>query len=224
VRCSLVAIPFLALSAELVMAQAPGAAVRLPPPDRTGTAPLESLLDRRHSTREFADRPLDLGTVSQFLWAAGGVHRSGGRRTIPSAGALYPLEIYLVAGAVSGLGAGVYRYGPRSHTLALTTEGDMRVRLTASAVGQRWMITAPAVLVVAAEYERTTGKYGERGIRYAQIEVGAVAQNVYLQAEALGLGTTLVGAFDDAEVAQVLGLPAEHRPLGLLPVGSPALR
>jgi len=138
--------------------------------------------------------------------------------------ALYPLVVDLVAGDVPGLGAGVYRYDPPSHTLVLATDGVVRARLAASAVGQGWMATAPAILVVAAEYERTTAKYGERGIRYTYLEVGAVAPNVYLQAEALGLGTTLVGALDGAQVAQVLGLLAAHRPVGLMPVGSPALR
>lgn len=220
----LLSVPVLALGVDLAIAQVPGVTVLLPPPDRAGKVPLESLLSGRHSTREFAERPLDLPTVSQLLWAVGGVNRPDGQRTVPSAGALYPLEVYLVAGDVSGLEAGVYRYDPRAHTLVRTVEGDVRARLATAAVRQRWIASVPVVLVVAAEYERTTGKYGDRGVRYAHIEVGAVAQSVYLQAGALGLGTTLVGAFDDAEVAKVLGLPSAHRPLGLLPVGSPVPR
>jgi SagB-type dehydrogenase family enzyme len=159
--------------------------------------------------------------VSQLLWAAQGVTDADGGRTAPSAGALYPLEISLVAGAVEGLSHGIYRYRPRRHELVRSAEGDRRSVLARAALRQDWMKAAPAILVVAAVYSRTTGKYGERGRKYVHMDVGHAAQNVYLQAAALDLGTTFVGAFHDNQVKQCLELPAAEHPLGLMPVGHP---
>ncbi len=213
-----------ALAPDLAVAQKPSATVALPRVEPSSKASLASLLEERRSVREFSGRPLALGDLSQVLWAAIGVNRADGRRTVPSAGALYPLDIYVVAGAVGGLPVGVYRYLSNEHTLVRTADDDRREAVVRAALRQAWMGRAPVILVVTAEYERTTVKYGDRGVRYAHIEVGSVAQNVYLQCAALGLGTTFVGAFYDDEVREVLGLPAVHRPLGLLPVGSPATR
>lgn len=210
------------LAPDLAVAQNPGATVALPRVEPSSKATLASLLEERRSVREFSGRPLALADLSQVLWAAIGVNRTDGRRTVPSAGALFPLDIYVVTGAVGGLPVGVYRYLPDEHTLARTAEDDRREAVVQAAVQQAWMGRAPVILVVTAEFERTTVKYGDRGVRYAHIEVGSVAQNVYLQCAALGLGTTFVGAFYDDEVREALGLSAGHRPLGLLPVGSPA--
>lgn len=193
----------------------------LPGPDRTGHVPLETLLDRRRSERDFAERPLALARLAQLLWAGLGRNGLAGGRTVASAGALYPLDLYVVAGDVQDLAPGVYRYEPASHALLRVEAGDRRRELAGAALGQQWVADAPAVLVVVAVYARTTGKYGERGVRYARMEVGLIAQNVYLQAEALDLGTTFVGAFDDAAVQQSLGLPHDVEPLALLPVGIP---
>ncbi|MBE0594947.1 MAG: SagB/ThcOx family dehydrogenase [Gemmatimonadales bacterium] len=212
------------LGVEAVVAQEPGSRIVLPQGDPAPAATLGSLLDARRSVREFSARPFELAEVARVLWAAIGVNRPDGRRTVPSAGALFPLELYVVAGDVAGLVDGVYRYVPLEHALEPTADGDRRAALAQAALRQAWVGRAPVVLVVAAEYERTTVKYGDRGVRYAHMEVGGVAQNVYLQSAALGLGTTFVGAFDDEEVGEVLGLPVAHRPLGLLPVGSPAIR
>jgi SagB-type dehydrogenase family enzyme len=191
----------------------------LPPVEPKGELSLEEAIQLRRSVREFGRRTLALEDVSQLLWAAQGITARGGFRTAPSAGALYPLELYLVAGDVEGLSAGVYWYRPKTHELIHLASGDLRKRLASAALGQSPVRRAPAVLVIASVYERTTGKYGQRGHRYAHIEVGHVAQNVYLQAAARGLGTVLVGAFDDTEVQDVLGLPPDHKPLGLMPVG-----
>jgi SagB-type dehydrogenase family enzyme len=201
------------------MAQQP---TPLPAPDRAGRAPLETLLEGRRSEREFADRPLDLGELAQLAWAGLGRSRAGSGRAVPSAGALYPLDLYVVAGEVRGLAPGVYRYDAAGHSLDPRSPGDPRRELAEAALEQSWIADAPAVLVVAAVYARTTGKYGDRGVRYAHMEVGLVAQNVYLQAEALGLGTTFVGAFDDDTVRDVLGLPGDVEPLAVLPVGTRA--
>jgi SagB-type dehydrogenase family enzyme len=195
--------------------------VALPEPSLVGEVPVERALALRRSVREFAREPLPLPVVSQLLWAAQGVTHPDGLRTAPSAGALYPLETYLVAGDVPGMRPGLYRYDPARHRLARVSEGDARTRVAAAAHGQAWVAEAPAILVLAAVYERTARKYGERAARYVHMEVGHAAQNVYLEATALGLGTTLVGAFRDEELARALGLPAEAKPLGLLPVGRP---
>jgi SagB-type dehydrogenase family enzyme len=157
--------------------------------------------------------------VAQLAWAAQGVTETRGRRTAPSAGALYPLELLVVAGSVEGLEPGVYRYRPSGHSLLELTRGDVRAALAAAALGQEWMADAPCVLVLGAVYERTTGKYGARGERYVHIEVGLAAQNTQLQATALGLGSVVVGAFDDGRVRTRLGLGSDERPLALLPVG-----
>ena len=197
------------------------AVVSLPEPKRTGDVSLEGALAARRSVRSFAAKSLPLSSVAQLLWAAQGRTHPSGLRAAPSAGALYPLELYLVAGAVSELEAGIYRYEPDRHQLERLRPGDPRSQAARAAVGQDWIADAPAILVLAAVYARTERKYGERAPRYVHMEVGHAAQNVYLQAMALGLGTTMVGAFDDEALSRVLGLPANEAPLALLPVGYP---
>ena len=196
-------------------------AVRLPPPRTRGDVSLEEALARRRSVREYADRPIALADLAQLLWSAQGVTSPAGGRTAPSAGARYPLEILVVAGHVTDLPPGIYRYRPASHDLAPVADGDRRGVLSEAAGGQASVSAAGAVLVVAAVLERTTARYGERGVRYVHIEVGHVGQNVGLAAAAAGLGTVVVGSFDDERVATVLGLAAEERVFVLLPVGWP---
>ena len=156
--------------------------------------------------------------IGQLLWAAQGVNHPMGLRTAPSAGALYPLVSYLVGGEVSSLPPGVYRYAPNQRALAMIGEGDRRAALSAAALGQSWIADAAAVLIFAAVYRRTTGKYGPRGERYVHIEIGHAAQNVYLQAFTLGLGTTEVGAFDDDAVRTALALADDQDPLAIMPI------
>jgi SagB-type dehydrogenase family enzyme len=204
------------------VAMASGAGeVALPKPHLEGAVAVERAIALRRSVRAFASEALSLSAVSQILWAAQGITGPEGVRAAPSAGALYPLEVYLVAGNVSGVQAGVYRYDPRRHRLVLESAGDARAAVAKAAVGQDWVAEAPAILVLAAVYERTARKYGERAERYVHMEVGHAAQNVYLQAGALGLGTTMVGAFRDEDLARALGLAGPSKPLGLLPVGKP---
>ena len=195
--------------------------VALPEPSLEGEVAVERALALRRSVREFAPEPLSLSAVSQLLWAAQGITDPAGLRTAPSAGALYPLDVYLVVGAVTGVAPGVYRYEPRRHRLVAGAAGDPRAAVAKAALGQDWVAEAPAVVVLAAVYQRTARKYGERAARYVHMEVGHAAQNVYLQAAALGLGTTMVGAFRDEELARVLELPGQVKPLGILPVGKP---
>jgi SagB-type dehydrogenase family enzyme len=156
-----------------------------------------------------------------MVWAAQGTTRPEGYRTAPSAGALYPLDLYLLAGAVTGLSPGVYLYHPRQHELESIAPGDRRRELSDAALTQGWISKAAAVIVLAAVFRRTTMKYGERGHRYVHMEAGHAGQNVYLQATLLGLGTTTVGAFHDERVKTVLELPEEAQPLCLLPIGFP---
>ena len=202
------------------MAAAEDKRISLPRAAFEGDTSVEMALRSRRSVRDYSRSALSLDDVSQLLWAAQGITKKrGGLRTAPSAGALYPLEIYVVAGNVDDLPDGIYRYVPKGHDLLGLTDGDKRKALADAALGQSWVRRAPMVLVIAAVYERSKRKYGRRGIRYSHIEVGHAAQNVYLQAATLGLGTVIVGAFDDEEVQAVLELPADHEPLALMPVG-----
>jgi SagB-type dehydrogenase family enzyme len=191
----------------------------LPKPSVDGDVSLESAIHERRSVREFSKQSLSLDDIAQLLWAAQGVTSRDGGRTAPSAGALYPLELYLVAGNVDSLPAGVYHYRSEGHRLRHISDGDLRDALAAAALDQSWVRRAPVVLLFAGVYERSAGKYGQRARRYTHIEVGHAAQNVYLQAVARNLGTVIVGAFQDAEVQEVLGLPEDHTPLALMPVG-----
>lgn len=193
--------------------------IPLPDPRISSDVSVEEALRNRRSVRDYSRSKLELAELSQMLWSAQGRTSRSGFRTAPSAGGLYPLELYVVAGDVGGLSPGVYRYRPKSHELIFVAAGDRRKALASAAVDQAWVRRAPAILTLSAVFERTRKKYGRRSTRYVHIEVGSAAQNVYLQAESLGLVTVFVGAFDDARVQEVLQLPADHEPLGLMPVG-----
>lgn len=192
--------------------------ISLPPPPTAGTMSVEEALARRRSVREFAPGALTLAEVSRLVWAAQGV-TAPERRTAPSAGAAFPLEIYLVVGDAGNLAAGVYRYRPDGHRLELVADGDIRLPLADAAVGQTWISKAAMVVVVAAVFERTTSLYGKRSERYVYTEAGHAAQNLLLQATALGLGARPVGAFNDLGVTHLLRLPGGEAPLYLIPVG-----
>lgn len=191
--------------------------MKLPEPSFSSRTSVEEALSRRRSVREYGREPLTLEEIGQLLWAAQGMTEKWGGRTAPSAGALYPLEIYLLAGEVKGLKSGLYHYRPGDHSISLTTTDDLRGQITEASLGQDQISKAPATLIIAAVYQRTTQKYGERGIRYVQQEIGSVCQNVHLQAESLNLGTVWIGAFDDRQVKEALGITEE--PLAIMPVG-----
>ena len=193
--------------------------VALPEPRYEGPLSLEQSLLERRSVRTFLPEPLELAQVSQLLWAAQGITDPSGLRTSTSAGALYPLEIYLLAGNVNALAPGIYKYQPKSHALLLLAGGDRRPALHAAALEQDAILEAAVVIVISAVPERTRQKYGERGGRYVHMEVGCVSQSIYLQAGALELGTVFIGAFDDQAVRELLGTGDEEEPLGLMPVG-----
>jgi SagB-type dehydrogenase family enzyme len=197
-----------------------GGGIALPPPALEGTLSVEEAIAARRSVRGLGDAPITLAQLSQLLWAAQGItSEDGTRRAAPSAGAKYPLEVFVVAGKVEGLPAGVYRYAPKGHSLALEKKGDLRENLSAAALSQESVGAAPVSLVIAGVYQRTREKYGERAERYVHIEVGAVAENVYLEAESLGLATVFVGAFSDDEVREVVGT-GDAEPLGIMPIGA----
>jgi SagB-type dehydrogenase family enzyme len=193
--------------------------ITLPLPRHKSDVSLEETLLRIESVRRYSDKALTLQQLSQLLWAAQGVKNDAGKRTAPSAGATYPLGVYVVIGSVEGVATGVYKYEPFKHCLSKKQDGDFRQSLSAAALDQRFVAQAPLDIVVAAVYERTTGRYGKRGVRYVDMEAGHAAQNVCLQAVALGLGTVVVGAFEDDEVTAVLKLLDNEIPLYIIPVG-----
>jgi SagB-type dehydrogenase family enzyme len=198
------------------------ASISLPKPSFDGKASVEKAIKGRRSIRDFKERTLSLTHLSQLLWAAQGITDPiGNKRAAPSGGALYPLDIYILIGenGVEKIEAGVYHYLPKEHSVSPITKGDRRKEIASASLGQMWMAKAPIIFIITAEYRRITGKYGERGIRYALIEVGHVGQNLFLQAEAMGLGAGIVGAFNDLEVSKVAGLPSKHEPLLIMPVG-----
>jgi SagB-type dehydrogenase family enzyme len=195
--------------------------IALPAVRRDSGVALEKTLSARRSVREFGATPLRLPELAQLLWAAQGVTARGGFRTAPSAGALYPLEIYAVAARVEKLASGVYRYDPAGHRLVTVASENRGGELARAAYGQYWLSEAPVILALTGVERRTTRQYGQRGERYVLLEAGHAAQNALLQAVALGLGATVVGAFDDDGVRKVLDLEAGERPLYLIPVGRP---
>ena len=189
--------------------------IELSPPRTTGPMTLEEALSKRKSVRTYADSPLGLEEIAQLFWAAQGVTRSWGGRTAPSAGALYPLEVY------AATATGIYHYLPDSHRAEVSLKGDVRMALWAAGLRQDCLRQAPDIFVITAVHDRTESKYGQRAERYVQLEAGHAAQNLLLQAAALRLGAVPIGAFDDVSVASALRLPAGEEPLYLIPVGKP---
>jgi SagB-type dehydrogenase family enzyme len=196
-----------------------GDRLKLPEPRYTSNTSVETALAQRRSVRAYSGENLTLDELSQLLWAAQGITEPWGGRTAPSAGALYPLELYVVIGTVTGLDTGVYRYRPANHELEKMKEGDVRAELADAALNQGFIGDAAIDLVFFGVFNRTTVKYRERGIRYVYMEAGHAAQNVYLQAESLDLGTVTIGAFDDSAVQQIVGVQEQGRPLYIMPVG-----
>ena len=196
--------------------------MKLPPPTWEGTVSVERAIKQRRTTRAFISRALNLSQLSQLLWAASGVTENiAFKRAAPSAGALYPMDVYVVVGqgSVTRIEAGVYHYEPREHRLSPVAQGDMRSLVAKASLSQMWMANAPLTIVITVEYNRATVKYGKRGIRYAMIEAGHIGQNIFLQAQALGLDAGIVGAFHDGKLIDVMNIPSAHEPLLLMPVG-----
>lgn len=180
---------------------------------------VEEALSRRRSVREYAPGPLRLAEVGQLLWAAQGVTSEAGGRTAPSARAVHPLGVLLVAGEVAGLAPGVYRYLPGEHQLVAMRAGDAREPLAMAARGQEAVRAGSITFVITAAYERTTSLMGDRGAKYVDFEIGHAAQSVCLQATALRLATVTMGAFSEDAVREVLGLGPAETPVYVIPVG-----
>ncbi len=187
---------------------------KLPPPEEQGSVTVEKAIAGRRSVRSFVDSALSEAEISQLLWAAQGITAPDmGLRAAPSAGAMYPLETYAVTAS------GVFRYLPDAHSLEQLKAGDLRAALAEAALGQTCVRQAPVTFVFAAVPGRTTKKYGERGMMFIHMEAGHAAQNIHLQAVALGLGSVPVGAFDDKSAARVMGIPDGQVVLYIIPVG-----
>ena len=208
----------------------PHGLVSLPSPQLQGKFSLEETIVRRRSVRRYRREPLDLSQLAQVLWSAQGITGSGRLRAVPSAGATYPLEVFVVMGRkgviirepkqpATELQAGVYRYQVDSHSLDLHKAGELRPELARASLDQEFIIDAPVDIVLCALYHRTFGRYGRRADRYVHMEVGHAGQNIHLQAVALGLATVEIGAFRDEEVSEVLGLEEHIKPLYIMPVG-----
>lgn len=189
---------------------------KLPMPELKGKISIEESLNLRKSVRLFQDTPLAIEQISQLLWAAQGItHNWGDRqfRTAPSAGATYPLEIYIFTAS------GGYKYNPLEHSLTQEFDSDMRKPLSDASLGQTAVSNAPAVFVFTMFEERTAQRYNERAYRYICMEAGHVAQNIHLQAVALGLGSVPVGAFEDDKISEILNCKEGEVPIYIVPVG-----
>ncbi|MEM3733872.1 MAG: SagB/ThcOx family dehydrogenase [Nitrososphaerales archaeon] len=194
--------------------------IRLPTPKSKGPLSVEEAILLRRSVREYSTKPLSLDDLSQLLWAAQGItDPESGARSAPSAGATYPLEIFVFIkqNGVKGVDAGIYKYRPIDHSLIKVSSEDKVKALMEAALYQEFIAEAPLNIVIAARYERTTIRYGNRGVRYVHLEVGHVGQNISLEAVSLGLATVMVGAFNDNAVKQLLNGEAE--PIYIIPVG-----
>ena len=205
------------LSFLLTLSLFPQEIIRLPPPQTKGEKSLEEILFLRRSRRQYKKAPLKLKEVSQILWAGYGVTASWGGKTVPSAGALYPLEIYIVVGDVLNLKKGIYKYQPQGHYLIKISNKDEREKLYKASLYQKWIKEAPLDIIICADFSKTTKKYGERGKRYVYMEAGHCAQNIYLEVESLNLATVAVGAFQDKKIKKILNIKSQ--PLYIMPVG-----
>ncbi|HNS31841.1 MAG TPA: SagB/ThcOx family dehydrogenase [bacterium] len=182
-----------------------------------GNKSIISILGKRRSVRSYKDEMISLKDISELLWAICGKNSEWGGRTAPSAGATYPLEIYLMALNVETLEKGLYHYQIEAHALSLFNKGDISRELSSACLNQKMPINAPATVIIAADFGRTVTRYGERGRRYVYMEAGHCGQNLHIAAEFSGFGTVMIGAFKDEDVRKVLGIKEEI--LYLCPVG-----
>ena len=184
---------------------------------------VEEAIARRRSVRRYGRESLSLPDLSQVLWAAQGLTGPGSLRAAPSAGATYPLEVFVLIGrdGVEGLEPGMYHYNVENHSLEPHKGGDLREELSLAALDEKFIAQASVDIVICALYQRTSRHYGRRGERYVHMEVGHVGENIHLQAVALGLAVVMVGAFEDERVRKLMDLAEEVRPLYIIPLGKP---
>jgi SagB-type dehydrogenase family enzyme len=188
--------------------------VQLPEPDIEGTMPLESCITKRRSVRRYSGEPLTVAQISQLCWAAQGITDTlNGHRAVPSAGATFPAEIFIVTPD------GIFRYLSDTHGLQTVSDDDVRPELCNACLGQGFVKQAPLSVIIGMIPKRTTGQYGARGERYVVLEAGHIAQNLHLQAIALGLDSVAVGAYKDNAVAEAVKLPEEIEPVYIVTIG-----
>jgi nitroreductase len=251
-KLGIIALFGLALLATVVMAapedssslkaDASSQAIKLPEPRTDGGMTVEKALQERRSIRSFGKDGLTLNEVSQLLWAAQGVTDDKGHRTAPSAMARYPLQVYLLAGNVTGLPAGVYHYSPQGHNLTIMAEGNMDEYYNATAGFEAWIKTAPAIFVITGNISsmnqmpglrpgnRTSGSNRTSGnqmprqdpSQWVYIDAGAAAENLLLEVVSLDLASTYTAGFSVNKTEELLGLPSGEVPIGVLPVGRKA--
>ncbi len=194
--------------------------VKLPIPRTKSDVSVEAALASRRSIRSYKSDALDLEVLGQILWSAQGITETSKKyRTAPSAGATFPLEMYVLVDNVSGIKAGIYRYYPEEHSIKLSHAGDFKTPIREKAARQGSITQAPFTLIFCADMDRIRPRYKDRSERYVFMEIGHAAQNVHLQCETLNLGTVCIGAFDDIALHEVLKLPKEHIPYNMMPIG-----
>jgi len=187
--------------------------IELPQPKTKGTVSIEETITKRRSVRNFQKKNLTIEQISQILWSAQGLTSKRGFRSAPSAGAIYPMEIYFASND------GLFRYIPQGHKIEKLKDGDLRSQLCNAAFGQDFISYAGISIIICCDYEKIISKYSKRGIRYADMEAGHITQNIQLQAVSLGLGSCPVGAFNDGSVSKLLQLPKNLTPIYIIPVG-----
>ncbi len=197
--------------------------IKLPQPRTDGGISLQKALQERQAIKSFSNEPLTLEEVSQLLWAAQGITDDKGHRTTPSCLASYPLEIYLLAGNVTGLSAGVYHYSPQGHNLTAIASGNRIHELfSLSESEEDWKASAPAIFIITGVFERLNKIVGKDWSRFVYVEAGAAAENMLLEVVSLDLGSALTIKFDENKTRELLGLSGGEEPLGVLPVGRKA--
>lgn len=207
--------------------------IELPAPSFGSNTSIEKALLTRRSERIYKQDAIKLKDLSQILWAAQGVTMKidtvpgwwvgqewlGGVRTAPSAGALFPIELYIAVGDVENLDQGLYKYNALNHTIIKIADGDKREEVRKAALGQSAVGNGPACIIITANFGRTEYKYESRATQYVYIESGAVCQNIYLQCNSLSIGTVMIGAIREEPMKVALGLPDSETPIGVMPIG-----
>jgi len=194
--------------------------IKLPAPVTESKTSIEKAIKERRSIRKYRNIALSINELSQLLWAGQGITDSFNKyRSYPSAGALFPLELYVAINKVEKIEKGLYYYDPFKHVLIKKSDKDIIPEITQAALNQQFINESAIVLIYTAIKSRSTSRYGERGLRYIYMEAGHAAQNIYLQAVSLNLGVVVIGAFIDKEISKILNLKDDEIPVYIIPVG-----
>lgn len=196
----------------------------LPAPQLSGNLSVETAIQNRRSVRSYSNETISISNVSQILWSAQGItDNQNNLRATPSAGQVYPLEIYVVVGnsTVTGLAPGAYHYVPSNNTLEKTVNGDLRSHLSSIATEQEAVNQAPVDFIITGNYQKMINKYKDPTLctRFVDLEAGHAGENIYLQAESMGLVTVAIGSFNETQMIQLLELPQNETPLYIFPLG-----